>query len=428
MPVEPQEDAGVSAETAAAADAADEQLLSNIFRSPAAGDQPGNPDGGDQLGNPDGGDPAPLEEQPGEAAAAGNPEGDDGIPDDLVTPAKPEIKPDAPPADQAPKPEEKPAERIPESIQTKDPKANHAFAQLRHEVSELNRKLSEQTAELERYRSGQAKAPEIEAKLAEIQTQHQKEKEELEARLGQYDLAATKAFQMKYDVPLRAMLGRASTMLQRAGVSKEDADQLASELVQKPTLDRANQLTEVVPALAGALVNLYEDFDEVRGNRDAALRDWKSSKAALGVDERQMQQAKALELAEGLVSQVLKQQEETGNPFFRRSAAKPDWNKKVDALSEQFKGILKTGDQVTLANLVAEGLTAREYRKMWESTRQRLAALEAEVKEKFGMQPAPRGRPAVEEPAARPARPLTDEELIDRSMRHLDGIRRLPGE
>ena len=342
---------------------------------------------------------------------------DAAIPDDVVAPPAKAAQ-QAEPAVVAAPIEKKAEEPVPTF---KEPKANHAFAQLRHEKAELEKKLADHMREMETLKSTQVQSQEMTAKIAELEERHKKELEQMEQRLGQYDLASTKAFKMKYDVPLNSILGRAANMLQKAGVSKEDADQLARELMQKPTLERAQQLSELVPALSGSLVNLYEDFDEIRANRDSAIRDWRNTKAALGVDEQHVQQAKALELAEGLTSQVIEQQAESGNPFFRRSASNEEWNKKVDERTAQFKGLIKTGDQLTLASLVAEGLTAREYRQMWEAERAKLAKLQADVNARFGVTVAPSGR-AESAPARTKVVNQDDDSLIDNIMgRHLAG-------
>lgn len=366
--------------------------------------------------------PKPGETPAGEGGPSAMDLGSEDFPEDVAPVPKKKEEPPKPDAGAEPV---KPKVDEP---QFKDPKQAHAFAQLRHENAELARKMAAVTAELEKFKTGAAASPQAEQQLAALQEQHAREKEELEARIGQYDLASTKSFKLKYDAPLNGMIARASALLQKAGVSQEDADQAARDFINQDTMSRATKLQEMVPALAAPLVNLFEDFDELRGQRDSALRDWKASRAALGEDQRVHDQSKAIELAETLAAQVLEQQAEQGNPFFKRSAVKPEWNAQVDEQATKFRGVLKTGDQVTLANLVAEGLTAQRWQAMYQQLRQQHAALREEVNAKFGMIPTPRGRPAGDEPPPNRQPVGDDNSIIDGILdKHLPTLRRYPG-
>ena len=289
----------------------------------------------------------------------------------------------------------------------RDPKERHAFARLRHQNSELER----QKAELEKQLAERQKAELPAEEVAKYETTIR----ELEEKVGVLDLASSRAFKTKYDSPLNAMLGRAASLLVKSGLPAEDASTVVKELVSESTVERAQRLHQVAPVLASSVVNLLEDFDQLRADREAALRNWKDTRESTGLEARRLEKARAIELAEGLAGSVLDELASSGNPFFIRSGQDEEWNRGVEQREREFRGLLKAGDQATLARLVAEGLAGAELKRLYLRESEAREKLEAEVEEWRRLNPRIRGAPGASgvRPAPASSAPASDDQILD---------------
>lgn len=386
--------------TGAELDARDESILDRVMRRQVERATPGSQSTSTAQGG--------REAQPDGVVA------EDAIPADVLPSDTPPANPNEPP---------KPAEQTKpiDEPKFKDPKQAHAFATLRHENTELRK-------ELDALKAKPAVAPEeveqrVSAKVAEIESAYKEQIEELEDRIGKVDLAESPAFKAKHDSVIAGTANRIVGMLMKGGVSKEDAEGLFKDLLKKGTVERSAQLQELVPALAGPVVNLMDDLDTMRQKRTAELQNWRESRAASKEEESRIGKTKAFEVAETLVAQTVKQLEAEGNPFFRKSQSNQAWNAGVDERVSAFRGLLRSGDQSVLSTMIAEGMVAKEFRKLYEAEKAKHAALRKEVGDRFGMIPALRG--AGESAPVRPERKSagqSDEDILAGiERRHLTG-------
>jgi len=359
----------------------------------------------DQLGF--GNEPAQPRAAAEESPAPKTAGEDDGLPPDLA----------GDPATLAPKPPEDAgaaAKEVPKTgeeppkpeVKFTDPKANHAFAELRHQNGELTRKLAALEQELQ-------KAKQAGPQVDELKGQYETRIQELEEQIGQYDLASTTGFKQKYDSVLGSLLGKAAGLLKKAGASEEEAQRIVSELRSKKTLERAQELNDFAPALSGPVVNIFEDFDELLLKRETELRNWKESRESIQEEERRLGKSKALQIADTLASSTLTELESERNPFFTKSQTDSAWNEKVDQRSLTYKGLLKTGDPAVLSKLVAEGLAAKEFQKLYLAERQKRLEYQKAIEDSRSLSGAPGSRPTGD-PVARPRiqEQLSDDELL----------------
>lgn len=239
-----------------------------------------------------------------------------------------------------------------------DPKANHAFAELRHQNTELSKTVEElQKQLLEKTNT----LPEIE----KIRSDYETKVKDLEEQLGQYDLASTEGFRRKYDASLNGILGRVLGMLQKSGLSEEDSRKTLDQIRTLGTVQRAQSLNEIVPALSGPVVNLMEDFDDLLMKRETELRNWRESKSSMAEEEKRIKKSRAFEEADAISSSVIEELRGENNPFYTESKEDARWNSRVSDRISKLKGLLKTGDSAVLARLVAEGLASQEYRNLY---------------------------------------------------------------
>ena len=295
----------------------------------------------------------------------------------------------------------------PESTDTKfnDPKANHAFAELRHRNGELQRELAELKQQLEQSRE---QGPAVE----EIKAQYEEKVKSLEEQIGQFDLAYSPAFKQKYDSVLNNMLGRIANMLKKAGASDAEAARIVTDLRGKKTVDRANELNDFAPALAGPIVNLFEDFDDLMFKRESDLRNWRESKKAVEEEERRLGQSKTLQIADTLAASTLNELSSERNPFYTLSQSDKNWNQKVSSRINTYKGLLKSGKPEVLAKLVAEGLTADEFKKMYFAERERRQSYEKLLEERRSFSGSPSNQPQMDARVAPRPQARNDDELL----------------
>lgn len=292
---------------------------------------------------------------------------------------------------------------IPQDIPSQDPKARHAFAQLRHKNSELVKKvesLQQEAAglrqELEKYKAvSPEQNPDSLRRILEEKQQLEQRVKELEDQLGRYDLSASREFKLKYEVPLQNLTAKAKSLLVKFGVPEDQAAEQIDEVISLSMLERAEALQSLPVAVQGALLNILEDIDSLRLERDTALQNWRETKLAAEKEQEALQQAKFLEVADSLADVVIRLQEEAGNPFFMRSETDSNWNRAVEEREKTLRGLLRSGDQQALAMLIADGLTAKEFKALYEQERRARQMLEEEIQRRFSIDPRVFRRPAA---------------------------------
>jgi hypothetical protein len=320
-----------------------------------------------------------------------------------------DVLPSAPVAPQTPAPAvNQPVEPqpLPETKFT-DPKANHAFAELRAKNTEQTKRLQQLEAELTQARNT---GPAVE----EIKSQYEERIRQLEDQLGQHDLASTSGFRQKYDVVLTSMLGKVGNMLKKAGASEEEAQSFVTQLRSKNTVQRAQDLNDFAPALAGPIVNVLEDFDDLLLKRETELRNWRESKDSIAEEEKRINKSRTFEATESVANSVLEELAVEKNPFFTKSSTNEQWNQNVDKRVSAYKGLLKTGDPAVLAKLVAEGIAAQDFQRLYFAEKAKRMEYQKALEERRSIlaSPGQRSGDGMRVSTA-PARSGDDDQLLD---------------
>jgi hypothetical protein len=352
--------------------------------------------------------PAPVPEPESEDPAApvpAAPSEEDGILDELLLPPG-EARADEPPAEAAP---EEPAP--PENL---DEKQAHAFKQLAFEKRELKRRTVELEAQLKAARENAQNAdPQELFKLRE-------QLEAAEAKLAKTDLASSKSFQQRYDLPIQTQAALAQKLMVKAGMGAAEARQLLTTALRTPDLtERVNLLSEEVPVVAGALVGLLEQIEASTEQRSEALRNWKQERAAIQETEKRASTGQTAAKAAELAVQAVKTNAEEANFMYRASKETGSrWNQDLQTRLEAVKGILLRADPVEIAKFVADGVSGRPLRDLYKEERSRRVKAEAELAKFRGTSPAvgggaaPSNKSRTDQERERLAKITDNDELI----------------
>jgi len=300
-----------------------------------------------------------------------------------------------PPLEDEPDPEvEKKSESQPEFSDPEelDPKASASWAILKSD----NKKLKAKLQELE---SREVADPEQVKALQEQIAEKEEQIDKYEDRLGQYDLASTKKFREKYDFKISAKLGQAANMLARLGMEKAEARTFVQQLLKQGLEDRVQRLSEEAPALQGALINLFEDIDDLALHRTQELRNWRQVKAAQSEEEKASGVRKVIQTIKDNMAAVNEELQKSGDFLFNNKTQSEEWNAQVSQRLEAVGGILQSGDLKVITRYVAEGLALPTLRSLYTAERKKRKALESELTQLSGSTPPLRGGADREAPA-----------------------------
>ena len=299
-------------------------------------------------------DDTPADDTPADDTPADDPV----IPFDILEDAKPEdTKPEDTPDDYEP----------PET--NDDPKAKHAWAELKRKNKQLNTKL----AQLEDDKVAGATAE----KIVELE----KSNENLENQLGQYDLAATSSFQERYVAPLRGLAGRAVKLLTQSGVDEKEAPLTVQRVLQASNQADIDEILEdQPPSVQAALVMMASEYHGRDADRAKALADWKDSKAALDAQQARDQEVELVKMAEQDMAAALEQSLDEGNWMFRRTGGdNAEWDSNVEAMESQVRGLVKNAKPSEIIKWMIEGVTAKPLRELFAKESQRSKRLQSEL-------------------------------------------------
>lgn len=159
-----------------------------------------------------------------------------------------------------------------------------------------------------------------------------------------------------------------------------------------------------IPAWAvNAVVPLCLQLQELAEQRSQAIQKWREAlPLARETEERDSAAMVGTQVAEDLAAALDRVQEE-GSWIFAE-AADANWMKQRSSLVNAAKQLLVAGEPAEVVRYVLEGFAASRYRRWGEQQRERVLALETELKKRFGKVPAlgGDGRPAP------PAKPNSD--------------------
>lgn len=278
-------------------------------------------------------------------------------------------------------------EPIPEHIQ-KDPKQHEAWVKVKSEKKELKSKLTEMETELAQARqkleevSKRRDSDETLARIEQLETQLR----ETEERLGQHDIVQTKSFQDRYDNPFKAKVTRLTNLIGRTVKDEAELRTVVSALLN-PEANRDEVLSQFSVSTQASAGTLLSELDEILEQRNAAIADWRETKAQLGESEIR---TSLQDLNKSIIedsSKAVESLRTEGNYLYMISQEDEEWNKGVRARVAALHGVLKNGTKEEMVKYVADGLTARVYREWYEKEHARAEKLAALLAKEDGMTP-----------------------------------------
>ena len=288
-----------------------------------------------------------------------------------------------------------------------DPKAAHAWAELKGTNKALTAETAELTAKLEEATKNSGTVEEI-AKL-------RGQLEQYETRLGQLDLAATSGFKSKFETPMSKLVARGIALLKKTGMEDGEAGRIVAGVFQAPTQDKVNELiSDQDLSIQGALVMAASEYGELAGARKSALEDWKSSKAAVEEQTKRDQEVAFAQMAAKDLTEAIEQSRAEGNWMFKRTdGANPEWDTNVDNLESTVMGLVKTAEPKEIMKWITEGVTAKPLRELFAQEQARSAKLQSELDAALGANPklGADGRPAPK--AREPGKPMSADEYVN---------------
>lgn len=299
-----------------------------------------------------------------------------------------------------------------------------AFYEVRNELKaqrtkarEFERVAAEHAQKLAKIEADRTKTPEpakpVVEDLAKIEAMEKKIKD-YEDKLGKLDLTQSETFRQQYEVPASLMQNKLVKMLTRADRPVDQARQLAQEILSHN--DRDSQLALVaedpVP-VQGAILNILTDLEELRENRNVAVENWKTSRAAVEEEQRRNAQQNFIKNVHVATDEVVADLQSQGNFLLAPVLDNPEWNTGVERRINAAKGVLQSADPKTIAKYVVDGVTAGDLRMHYFNLVQAYKALQAEAGALVSRSPSISGSTPPGAPVAPGARPKTSEDVLD---------------
>ena len=337
---------------------------------------------------------------------------------------------DTPPpsAPQMPEPPPAPEPEIPDPPEIKtDPRAAKAWELGKKERKELKAK----------YEAAQQQAKELMAQLSEEKSgKSEREVEltkrlaELENEVGRYSLRATDDFKNKYVKPVEAQYRKAVSALVRANVPADEAQNVVAKLIKSQSAEEVETaLSELPRFVQGVVSAAVFEAQELERQGLEAEQQWKQTRAALGSEASQIEEAKFKKaLVNDTVEAAQQLADKYGSWAFKADVADPkqlEWREKAVLTAQH---ILERGSDRDLARAILEGVAAPSYRKWGEAWKAKATALQAELEAREASKPRLGAGGQIAPPAAKPVTPpkaLTIQEGI-RMASEMSGFK-IPG-
>lgn len=292
----------------------------------------------------------------------------------------------------------------------------HTFAKLRASEKEARAKLVEMEARIgtETGAARDALQRQIEEKETMIK--------DLEERLGRVNLEASPAFQSKFDNRIKAIEGRlAKNLSQFAQVGDDKAAEAASALL-KATPEALNErLSKLPPAVAGAVLNSWQDAHDVATERASALAEWRKTLTAVELEDRQTRTQGDIKQRRDVALKAIEDAAGTGC-FVYSDIGTPESKEAVTKYREAFLGFVQTADHGELIRKAADGFAAPTLYRVIDLQKDRIRQLETELASRNGASVLPvspsMGTPPPRVPAPKPGEGMSATELRDTAAKN----------
>lgn len=296
-------------------------------------------------------------------------------------PEEPQVKPEDPLASYDPRKDPE----APIEVRRGDQKATNAWMKGKRHEKELESKLAEALKKLESQEAApKEKAPDVE-EFATLKRQL----EEAEAKIGRLDLSQSRAFKAQFDSRIESEFNKGVAMLVRSGVPKEEAVSKMRDLARPGVSydEIQEKLSEQPIALQGALYSLVTDLSAIHEQRQMALDDWRKTAPALKENENRISVAELSKAVVADTDAAVEQLRNEGSWMYKFSDGDEVWNSEVRKRVGMVHGILKASNPKEIVRYVADGIVAREYRKLFEASAEEVDRLCSELNARVRVTP-----------------------------------------
>ena len=242
-------------------------------------------------------------------------------------------------------------------------KQRHAFAKVKHDRKELRDKLREKEKKLQELADNPLGTnSEIQAKLKRLEQELVSKDKEIAA----IDLSKSEVFKKQHNEPIQAKVAQIIKYLMEDGHNRESASKLALGIKDMKLRDRARRIAEESPLFNGAIVNLYNEVDELSARRAMALRNAEGTRASLNESQMRSNEEKRIASLEGAVGSAVSKMRQQNNYLYKASKHDTEkakqWNNGVFGRIGMIKSVLEKNNPEEIAEYVADGITGRLVR------------------------------------------------------------------
>lgn len=310
-------------------------------------------------------------------------------------------------------------EQVPQEVSQRGKKGVDAWTAAKREAKQFKQQVEELQSKLQSIESETQSNAELE-ELKKKYEQSEKARQQVEERLGQVDIVYSNEFKNTYDKPIANSYNKSIKILMQAGVDQKSAKALVSRTMT-PT-NTQDQIMDLVqdfpPAIQGALYQNALEMIEGQKRRNDAIKNWKSTKAALSEEEKRSAEVRMKEIISQNVDSAIETVRNEGSWLYTRSESDEKWNESVAERVEAVKGLMKSATPDVLAKYVAEGLVSQSYRKLYEKQLVESRKLKKELSARERVRPGLGGASFPDDSGPDKSKPLKGDDWLDKTLRN----------
>lgn len=258
-------------------------------------------------------------------------------------------------------------EPIPDEVSKRGKKGVDAWTAAKREAKQYRQQVEELTSKIKELETSSASSQELESFKKKFE-ESEKQRQAVEDRLGQVDIAYSSQFKESYDKPIASLYNKSVKLLMQAGVDQNTAKSVVTKTMAPNNTSESIQdiVQDFPPAIQGALYQNALEMIEGQKRRASAIKDWRSTKASMSEQEQRATEARMLEVVAQNVDSAIDSIRNEGSWLYTLSETDDNWNQQVEERVEAVRGLMKSATPDVMAKYLAEGIASRTYRKMYE--------------------------------------------------------------
>lgn len=258
-------------------------------------------------------------------------------------------------------------EPVPQEVAQRGKKGVDAWTLAKREAKQYKQKVEELERKLAETEASTQSSKELEDLKSKYE-ESERNRQAIEDRLGQVDIAYSNTFKDTYDKPISNVFSKSVKLLMQAGVDQKTAkDLVVKTMAIGNTPDTIQEIVQdFPPAIQGALYQNAVDMIEGQKRRAQAIKEWRSTKAAMKEEERRTTEVKMSEIISQNVESAIESIRNEGSWLYTQSDTDDSWNEQVQERIEAVHGLMKTATPDVLAKYVADGIVSKTYRQLYE--------------------------------------------------------------